>query len=171
LVNIFCTKKLEGFVETKERTLESYTSDNNWNGQLISVDRRKCLFFVHKQTLYSILLLDILKKDLLNLDNLFFNCLIDQLKLDNLYKPQLDHHLKENYSTLNLFKTDNDQSTLSALRDGITRLNSSIEDEPDKIIAANKYLESRLNTIPLKMKKFHYAKEIMELELKNHISQ
>ena len=167
MVNIFCTKKLEPLVKTEERTIESFTSDNKWNGHLISIDRRKCLYFIHKPTLYSFLILDILKKDLVKFDQLFFDSLVNQLILDNLYSPQLDEYLKENYSTIKLFKTDNDQSTLGTLRDVLRHLNSYLEDKSDKIIASKKFMEKGLNKIPIGTRKYYNATEIMKLEFDN----
>lgn len=171
MVNIFCTKKLEAFVVTEERTLESYTSDNNWNGQLITIDRRKCLFFIQKRTLYSILIIDILKKDLVNLDKLFLESLVNQLKLDNLYKPELDNYLTKNYSRIKLFKTDNDQSTLGSMRDDLMHLSCYVEDKGDRIGAAKKHMKQSLNNIPVGTRKYSLPKELMELELKSHFME
>jgi hypothetical protein len=171
MINVFCTKKLESFVKTEDSTLESYTSDNNWNGQLISIDRRKCLYFIHKRTLYSILLLDILKKDLMHLEKLFFEGLVNQLKLDRLYSPKLDNYLLNNYSTIKLFRTDNDQKTLGTMRDDIMHLNAYIEDKPDKMIAANYHMRKTLNIIPIGTRKYQNARDLMELELKNILLQ
>jgi hypothetical protein len=169
MVNVFCTKKLEAFVTTEERTLESYTSDNNWNGQLILIGRRKCLYFIHKRTLYAVLILDILKKDLLKLDQLFFDGLVNQLKIDNLYQPQLDNYLKEHYFSLKLFKTDNDQKTLGTLRDNTMHLKSYIENKPDKIVAATRHQKHSLNKIPIGSRKFQNGTEMMKSELENYL--
>ena len=45
----------------------------------------KCLYFVDKKTLYSIFIADIIKKDLKNIGNLFFDTLVQQLKNDKIY--------------------------------------------------------------------------------------
>ena len=171
MVNIFCTRKLESFVSTEERTLESYTSDNNWNAQLISIDRRKCLYFLHKRTLYSFLILNVVKKELAQLDKLFFDGLLAQLKLNDLYKPELHPYLLETYSDLKLFKTDNDQSTLGTMRDDLMHLLSFIDNKPNKFIACQEYGKRRLNSIPLGSRKYCFSKELMELELKNFLPQ
>jgi len=165
MVNIFCTKKLEGFVTTEERTLESYTSDNNWNAQLIFIDRKKCIYLIHKRTLYAFLILNISKKDLPNLDQLFLNGFIAQLKIDNLYNPVLDNYLKENYSCIKLFKTDNDQKTLGTLRDGTSHLKFYIENEHDKIKAVNRHQHQTINIIPIGSRKFKCGKDMMKKEL------
>lgn len=168
MVNIFCTRKLESFVSTEERTLESYTSDNNWNGQLVLLDRRKCLFFIHKRTLYSFFILNILKKDLVHLDRLFFDGLVAQLKSDNLYQPQLDNYLKEYYSSVKLFKTDNDQSTLGTMRDDLMHFSSYIENKTDKFKAAKEFIDKTLNSIPIGSRKYAESSELMQLELANY---
>ena len=169
MTNIFCTKKLESFLPIEDRTLESYTSDNNWNAQLLIIDRRKCIFFIHKRTLYSFVIFNLIKKDIKNLGVLFFDGLVNQLKSDGLYRPELDQYLKDTYSDLKVFKTDNDQSTLGTLRDTTMHLNSYIEDKLQKTIAAKYFIEKQLNRIPLGSRKFKYASELMGQELKTFL--
>ncbi|HET6244211.1 MAG TPA: hypothetical protein VFF35_06795 [Bacteroidia bacterium] len=166
MVNIFCTRKLETFVDIKEKPETNPENDNNWNGHLISIGGRKCLYFVEKKTLYSILLIDILKKDLKQLEKLFFNELLIQLQEDKIYKPEYGKYLIENYSSLRLFQTDNDQKTMGTMRDDIGHLKAYCEDKNDKLKAATEFAHRSLNRIPIGTRKYKYAKEIMEEMLK-----
>jgi hypothetical protein len=114
------------------------------------------------------LLLDILKKDLVKLDQLFFEGLVNQLKVDNLYQPQLDNYLKENYSSLKLFKTDNDQKTLGTLRDNTMHLKAYLEDKTDKIVAAKRHQTHTLNKILIGSRKFKDGTAMMRAELEKY---
>ncbi len=165
MVNVFCSKKLEPFVDIDNHIQETF---NQWNAHLVFLDGKKCLYFVDKKTLYSIFIIDIVKKDLKNIGNLFFDTLVQQLKNDKIYRPELDNFLIDNFKTIKFYKTDNDQKTLGTLRDDLMHLKAYCEDKNSKLLAASEFAKSRLNRIPIGVRKYHFAKELMGEELKNH---
>jgi hypothetical protein len=166
MVNIFCTNKLAAYLPQIEKNLVSSTYHNNWSGQLVVVNRRNCLYFIHKRTLYSVLLLDFKKKDFKIIDKLFFEGLIAQLQLDELNRPELNAYLRENFTEVKFYKTDNDQSTLGTMRDDLMRLKATIEDRVDKFEAAKDFMKYAMNEIPIGTRKYQSAKKIMAAELK-----
>jgi hypothetical protein len=63
------------------------------------------------------------------------------------------------------YETDNDQKTLGTLRDNISHIKAYIEDKDDKLKYASELMKSRINKIPLGSRKYHYANELMKLEI------
>lgn len=165
MVNVFCSKKLEPFVDIDNNIQETL---NLWNAHLVYFDGKKCLYFVDKKTLYSIFIADIVKKDLKNIGNLFFDTLVQQLKNDKIYRPELDKFLIDNFKTIKFYKTDNDQKTLGTLRDDLNHLKAYCEDKNNKLLAALEFAKISMNGIPIGVRKYYKAKELMEEELKNH---
>lgn len=165
MVNVFCSKKLEPFVDIDNNIQETV---NQWNAHLVYLDRKKCLYFVDKKTLYSIFIADIVKKDLKNIGNFFFYTLVQQLKDDQIYRPELDNFLVDNFKTIKFYKTDNDQKTLGTLRDDLYHLKAYCQDKNNKLLAALEFAKFRMNNIPIGVRNYYTAKKIMETELKNH---
>jgi len=68
-----CTKKL--LTEYGLSVVED-TSDNKtfseWYANLIYIERKKCILFTESKTLYSIILLDIKKADIINIGEIFY---------------------------------------------------------------------------------------------------
>lgn len=75
-----CTKKL---IKLFKLTLvENIATDNvfsEWYANLIYIEGKKYILFTESKTLYSILLLNIKKSDMPNIDNLFYNQLYKSL--------------------------------------------------------------------------------------------
>jgi len=165
MVNIFCTKKLEPFVKIDNIIQETL---NQWNAHLVYFDGKKCLYFIDKKTLYSIFIANIVKKDLENIENLFFNSLIQQLKNDKIYKPEMNNYLIENFQTIKFYKTYNDQKTLGTLRDNLNHLKSHCKYKDNKLLAALEFAKFSMNEIPIGIRNFYNAKNLMEEELKKH---
>ncbi|HET6243623.1 MAG: hypothetical protein H0V01_05500 [Bacteroidetes bacterium] len=141
-------------------------TENKWTAHLVPIGGRKCIYFIHKKSLYSVLVIDILKKDLKELNNLFYEAFVTQLKVDKIYNSEFERFLKENFSSMKLFSTDNDQKTMGTMRDGIMHLKSFCEEKENKLDAAVEFCKYSLNRIPIGTRKFKYAKELMEEELK-----
>lgn len=166
MVNVFCSKKLEPLVDIDDNLQPSF---NLWNAHLVYIAGKKCLYFVDKKTLYSIFIMDIVKKDLKNIGTLFFDTLVLQLKNDKIYRPELDSYLINNFKTIKFYKTDNDQKTLGTLRDDLNHLKGYCEDKENKLNAAFEFSSFIMNRIPIGVRKYHKARELMEEELKNHV--
>jgi hypothetical protein len=89
------------------------------------VHKRKCIIITNKATLYSIIRLDVLKKDLSNLPDFFKYSLLAQLMADDLY----DSHefWKPLFSDLSFYKTDNDKKVIGSINELIFQLKVAID--------------------------------------------
>ena len=127
MANIYCSKKLEKLVGKK--LIESEPTDHllgNWNASIFPVQRRKCLILVNDVTFYSILFLDILKKDMLNLHEHFYLRFIEQLDYDQIdlplhCAPKLMDELKPRF-----LRTNNNRSVLGTINEFIYDIDSLI---------------------------------------------
>lgn len=165
MINIFCTKKLETLLKPVSKNEEIQETENNWSGQLLYVDGKKCLFFIEKKSLYIFLILNFSTKDIKNLPTLFLENFIDQLKNDNIHSLEIENYFRENYKSIKFFRTDNDQKTLGTVRDTEQMLrcyHSETISHKDVI----EYRIRKLNRIPLGGRKYAYARELMLNDLK-----
>ncbi len=162
---VFCSAKLSKLIGLKQR-LPSI-SLNNWNGHLFTLERRKCIAFVHKETLYSFVLFDVLKSDLKEFKELFLRKFLEQLQFDNLLSPELAVKITNDFNTFELSTTDGDRSTIGYLSDCIARLTWQQYDEPPTIAQRKVYVRKYYNETPLLPKGGVSSKELMADLLKN----
>jgi hypothetical protein len=81
-----CTKKLLDLIEARPRDLASArASDNDWCANLLWLDRRKCLLLAHAGTLFSVLVPDVRKADLVQIGRLVVGSIDRALDAENLY--------------------------------------------------------------------------------------
>ena len=166
MINIFCTKKLETVLKPVSKNEEIQETENNWSGQLLFVDGKKCLLFIEKKSLYIFLILNFSTKDIKNLPTLFLENFINQLKNDKIHSPEIENYCRENYKSVKFFRTDNDQKTLGTLRD----TEYLMKEYPTQIINPSKIKDFwifKFNKIPLGGRKFAYAKELMKAEFES----
>jgi hypothetical protein len=163
---LFCSLKLSKFINLKTK-LPS-VSLNNWNGHLFYLEKRKCLAFVHKETFYSFVLFDILKKDLTNFKELFINGFLNQLNTDHLLTNELKDFILKDLETFELSVTDGDASTIGFLNDCIKRLTWERNGLPPTIEQAKKYTQNYYNRNPIGVKKFIKAIALMTAYLKKY---
>lgn len=160
MVQIYCTQKLGKFIKTGiEQGLPR--TDQDWSAHLFFISGRKCIVFVHKKTLYTVLLLDILKKDMTHINRLFLDALIGQLKADNI----LGNHealIRDLYKEISLVSTDNDRKTLGTINNIVSIFQGHFAD----LESARRYASDGINKMPWQALKYAYSKDIMEIELK-----
>jgi hypothetical protein len=167
MVNVFCTRKTESLI-TVEKKRENYNPiDENWLCNLIAVGGKKSLYFIDKKTLYSILLLNVKKKDLQNIESLFIEEFISQLKIDGILNPEKELIIRNKFSEITFYETDNDQKTLGTLRDNDYQIKTFISDKIDKLYFAKEFMRNNMNSIPLGARKYAYAKDLMKDEIEN----
>jgi hypothetical protein len=140
----------------------------DWNAQLFSIDRRKCIIITNKATLYSFVRLDILKKDLNDLPNFFISSLFDQLKIDGLYNDKEENFWLDNFSKIVFSTTDNDKKVIGSMNDMIYQLKIAILyktsglENPSNIKAGN-----YVNDIPMGLIQYKNPLDKMR-DLKNN---
>lgn len=118
MVNIYCTRKLEKLVGKKNMSLEPGSVElGNWNANIFPVQGRKCLIMMNDISYYSILFLDILKKDLLNLQHLFTKRLIEQLDYDGIALSASCRDKLMNLSDFRFLSTNNNRKVLGTMNE------------------------------------------------------
>ena len=162
---IYCSRKLGTFIDTETNPQEINPSDREWNAHLVAIGGRKCLCIVDKKTLYTILLIDILKKDVPTLGSSIYLSFIQQLKGDKIYNPELDGIYSRMFSSVRFFNTDNDRKTIGILNTVIDSLKAYCNTREDKLEAALYFARNSINGIPLGSKKYKIAKQMMKAEM------
>lgn len=164
---IFCSKKLSTLIglTTRLPSISIY----NWNAHLFTLQRRKCIAFVHKETFYSFVLFDVLKKDLKNLKQLFVDAFLEQLQTDNLLTNDLKQLILQDFETVDISTTDGDKSTIGYLSDCIERVSCDREGEPETIEQAKAYVKSKYyNENLIGSRNYVTAKTLMIERLKSY---
>ena len=95
---IFCSTKLSKIIGLKTR--QPSICLDNWNGHIFYLEGRKCLVFVHKETFYSFVIFDILKKHLNNFKKVFIDNLLNQLDKDQLLTKEIQNFLLDDFENL-----------------------------------------------------------------------
>ena len=144
---LFCSVKLAKLTGVKTR-LPSISMDN-WNGHLFALQGRKCLVFVHKETCYSFVIFNVLKKQLLDFKQLFVDHFLMQLEHDNLLSGELKKSILSDFQNLEFSTTDGDKSAIGYLNDCITRIKWEREGRPPTLEEAKFYVENYYNENPI----------------------
>ena len=87
----------------------------DWNAQLFTIHRRKCIIITNKTTLYSFVRLNIIKKGLGDLPQFFVSSLFDQFKTDGLYNNKEENFWLDNFSKITFLTTDNDKKVIGSM--------------------------------------------------------
>lgn len=161
---VFCSTKSSKLPGVKNR-LPSI-SMNNWNGHLFFLEGRKCLVFIHKETLYSFVLFDVLKKDLADFQEGFIRHLLEQLEHDFLISEKLKEVIRMDPGTIELSTTDDDKSAIGYLNDSVHRLTWTRHFHVTTIPEIKKYVRLYYNTTPT-LKRKSTPKLMMAEKLKD----
>ena len=74
----------------KPTSLQSFEpAEDDWYANLIWIDRRKCVLLAHATTLFSVLVVDVLKRDLMPLGLWAVECISDELRREGLSTSSL----------------------------------------------------------------------------------
>jgi hypothetical protein len=163
---IFCSIKLAKLIGVKTR-LPSLSIDN-WNGHLFALQGRKCLVFVHKETFYSFVIFDVLKKELSDFKRIFTDNFLKQLANDHLLSDSLEDLIIKDFQSFELSTTDGDKSTIGYLNDCITRLTWERDGRSPTIEKTKIYVENYYNKNLLISRKAITPNELMAERLKNY---
>ena len=154
-VTIQATKKLQDFlgINTSElpKEEESFTS---WHGNIFMIGRKKCLLVTHNESLYSIFLYGITKKDIKTLSQRLKKQLTELLRRDSFTLSQIVQ-ISETVESITYAKTS-DRSVTGNMNDMIHMLKyfNMTEDELS--------LSARINSTPYARGKFHFPKKILK---------
>lgn len=105
---------------------------------------------MHKQTLYTFLVLDIVKKDLADFPKFFRQHFTDQLLADQLINPQSKALLDSAYESIVLMDTDNDKRIIGSMNDCIFRIRFYDSRKEDTLTLSPTFIGHELNRTPMK---------------------
>jgi len=120
MTTIYCTNKLKDFIgSTRLIPVDSSVQSpfGDWNGHVFLYDRHKHLIFVNNKSFYSIIIEDIKKADLKNIETIFLNRLIEQLVFDKVINHSDTLVVLQRFLPVRLTNTNNDKKTIGALND------------------------------------------------------
>ena len=160
--HIFCTSRLSSLIG-KERfskpiALDSVHKLDLWNADLFHVDKRKCILFTNKHTLFCVVRLNILKRDLVDLNSFFLRSLKSQLQAEGIFSNTDVRNWAETKSEVAYHPSDNDKKVIGSMNNLIFQVKSyfqfggrTIESVTDNNMAAN------INEVPMGLLRYKSA--------------
>jgi hypothetical protein len=125
---------------------------------------RKCLVFMDKETLYSVVVLDVLKKDLADPSAAFVRFLTGQLHKDFGPGRVTEEVIRDYFSNAVFLPTDNDRSVMGCINDVMQRIKFyDYMDDPRS--SAQSHIDSNLNKTPIGVREFRFSSELMRRKL------
>lgn len=160
MVQIHCTQKLSKFIKTGIEECSPRT-DQDWSAHLFFISGRKCIVFVHKKTMYTVMLLDIFKKDMTHINRLFLEAFIGQLKSDNILRAH-EALIRDVYKEISVVSTDNDRKTLGAINNIISILQgATATGELANLESIRQFASEQVNKMPWQALEYGYSKDRM----------
>ena len=158
---IFCSTKLAKLlnVKTKVDALNAKpTIMGHWNAHLFYYQRKKCVIFMNKLSLYSVTVYDYKKTDLLTLKLLFLKSLESQCKWDSISLSK--ENLRLHFGEIEFSTTDNDKSAIGSLNDLIYHAQCCLESgSPAVHFSDQGNILFNMNKTPMSPLKFGYPSE------------
>jgi hypothetical protein len=123
-MTIYCSKKLETFLGQITQTIQpTEPSDlGDWNGHLFTIDRKKCLIFMNNKTCYSVVMTNVLKKDLKDFGQVFKERLIRQLDHDLNINEGQEIKFRKELGVIGLSKSNNDKKIIGTINHHVDNL-------------------------------------------------
>jgi hypothetical protein len=163
---IYTTRKLEKV--TKEFISENDTIENeylgDWTSTLFYVSQKKCWLLINKLTKYLLILPNMKKNDLKNLNSIFRETFYAQLVFDGIIS---DFELIEKIiGEIKLCETNNDRSTNGSLNNCLFQIEDWKYEFGSFENMNFRDLNGKLNSSPNKMLNWKYPKEKMNEMIK-----
>ena len=123
-MTIYCSKKLETFLGRITLTIQPTESSvlGDWNGHLFTIDRKKCLVFMNNKTCYSVVMTNVLKKDLKDFTQVFKERLIRQLDHDLNINERQEIKFRKELGDIVLSKSNNDKKIIGTINHHVDNL-------------------------------------------------
>ena len=114
---IYCSKKLETFLGHVNpiNPQINHSELGDWSGHLFTVNRKKCLILVNIKTWYSVIILDVTKKDAKDFRQMFKVRLFEQLRFDLIINKEQEGKIKQTSNDIVFYKSNNDRSTMGVI--------------------------------------------------------
>ncbi|MCZ8297917.1 MAG: hypothetical protein O9297_11950 [Flavobacterium sp.] len=87
----------------------------DWNAHLFFFNRAKNLIFVNNKSFYCVIIENVKKSDLKNLDNLFLTHLIDQLTVDNVIERNQAQIIIQKHQPIMFCPTNNNKRVIGTM--------------------------------------------------------
>jgi hypothetical protein len=161
-MTIYCSKKLEtylGDVSPLNPQLNESTL-GDWNGHLFTVNRKKCLILTNNKTWYSVIVLDVTKKDNKIFRQNFKVRLLEQLRFDLKINVEQSEKIQETLKDIVFSKSNNDKSTMGIINHHVQHLKWAGQRDGGIEYSDMVFENSVLNGTPMG-KKFKFPKETM----------
>ena len=168
MVNIFCTSKLKEFLKPIVDTSKHIENNEQWNAHLFYLEGRKCIIFLNKETIYSFVLFDILKKDISNIRRLFIDGFINKLYEDEILELKDELVLRMKYENTRFLPTNNDKRAIGSINDCISRITFSPIYNKCSLNEAKDYVKKELNDTPMGAVKYQFPVDLMKEKIKNN---
>jgi len=152
MTTIFCSAKLSKLLKIQRKELSKDNVDmiGCWNAHLFYLKGKKFLIFVHKETLYSLIILDFRVDEFKKLHSILYSSLIFQLKADEIYSDQRAELFRNHFTGILFSTTDNDRKVIGTINEYILQFSATLE--PGKISAKafkEGLLASYMNEMPM----------------------
>lgn len=149
---IYCTHRLHKFIGKVEQDIPVDLIDSkygDWNGNLFWINKRKYIILTNNLTNYSVILANILKKDLKDLKNLIEKRAIEQLKNDKIITEYDHEFVNEFVGQLVFYRTNNDRRITGVMNDLIYNFKASCLIKYSHLTEMNIIYENGIiNTMP-----------------------
>ena len=152
---IQATKKLQDMVDIKTVELPKESDAfRSWHGNIFMIGRKKCLLVTHNESLYSVFLYGVTKKEMKDLAEILKSRLAELLRRDDFTIPQIVKML-DTIESITYMKTS-DRSVIGNMNDMVHMLKyyNMTEDELS--------LSARVNHTPYSRGKFHFPRDILK---------
>jgi hypothetical protein len=164
MVQINFTQKLAKFIKT-DLNGDMPRTDQDWSAHLFFISGRKCIIFVHKKTLYTVMLLDIFKKEMTHINRLFLEAYFDQLKSDKIVGSH-ETFIRDLYNEIRLVSTDNDRKALGVINNIVSILQgATTTGEFSDLESVRHFASGQANEMPWQGLKYGCSKDKMSLIL------
>ena len=156
------TKKMQDFVGVKTAEVPDGTEQfQSWHANLFYLNRKKCLLLTHNESIYSLFLYNVVKKEVPTLTERIKKQLKEQMRRDDFTIAQIAHML-ESLGEIHYAKTS-DRSVLGYMNDMVHAVKWYAEYDGTVDVSD---LNRRINETPYKKAEFAYPKD----ELKHLLS-
>lgn len=170
MINIYCTNKLKKYLSTKISDGKPDESIWQWNANLVVLNRKNYLLFVEKETAFLVVLRNITKKNLPQLETLFKEKLIEQFYLDGVIDESEESRIRAKMGKALFFPTDGDRKTLGLLNDAVNRVSYWWEvRSPDYLVATERYLDHYANENPVTVFGYKTSKSLMRKKVEGFL--
>jgi hypothetical protein len=123
-MTIYCSKKLEAFLGPITPAIHPTEPSllGDWNGHLFTLNKRKCLIFMNNKTCYSVVMANVLKKDVNNFGQVFKERLIIQFHHDLNINELQEIKLRNIFGSILLHRSNNDKKIIGTINHHVENL-------------------------------------------------